>query len=325
MNNKSVVFLYSGQGSHYFQMGRDLYRAEASFRHHLDRLDRLANMRVGVSVVDMIYDESKSKGARFDHGAYTSLAIFMIERALSLFLNEKGIQPDFVLGSSMGTYAAACQAGCYDEETAMDLVLSQAELLTVYCDRGNMIAILDAPENFNQHPVLAEYTEIAAVNFQSHYVVAVPASDCERVLEYLAEKEMVYQEIPVSIAYHSRWIDSAKSVYIQRFSKREFKSPAIPLICCADMGPLANISAESFWRTARLPIEFPKTIQYLESCGPHTYVDVGPSGTLATFLKRLLPLGSGSDFYSILTPYDNAVKNLNTVVSSLSSSPVSSL
>lgn len=323
-NTKSVVFLYSGQGSQYFHMGRDLYQANTQFRSHVDRLDQLAHERLGVSVTSIIFDESKSKGDRFDHPSYTCVGIFIMERAISLLLNDMGIYPDYVLGSSMGMYAAACQSDCIDEETAINLLLDQSEVFTSSGSAGTMIAILDSPNNINNHPVLARHTEIAAINFKSHYVVAVQAGDFETVIEYLEKNEMLYQEISVSFPYHSRWIDSVESPYIQRFENYTYNSPKTPLICCAQKGPLTEIDAVKFWNTARLPIEFPKTIQYLESQGSHTYIDVGPSGTLSVFLKRLLPSAAESTYCSVLTPYENAVANLQAIMEKSSLSTASS-
>ncbi len=322
---KSVVFLYSGQGSHYYHMGRDLYQANAQFRSHIHRLDQLAYERLGVSIKDIVFDEAKSKGDCFDNCSYTCIGIFMMERALSLLLNDMGIYPDYVLGASMGTYAAACQAGCIDEKTAINLLLDQAEVMTSYGPAGSMIAILDSPDNLYNHPILVRHTEVAAINFQSHYVVAVPESDCKTVINYLNENELIYQEIAVSLPYHSSWIDSAKPMYIRRFENYNYRPPQTPLICCAQKGPLAEIDADKFWCTARMPIEFPETVRYMESVGSHTYIDVGPSGTLAVFLKRLLPSDSESDFYSVLTPYENALKNLDSIVGAINPASVNSL
>jgi hypothetical protein len=65
----------------------------------------------------------------------------------------------------------------------------------------------------------------------------------------------------------------------------------------------------------RKPIEFERTIAELEKRGPRYYVDVGPAGTLATFLKYALPSTSASRMYSILSPFGTELKNYDRLTS----------
>lgn len=69
------------------------------------------------------------------------------------------------------------------------------------------------------------------------------------------------------------------------------------------------------WGTVRKPIEFERTIAELEKRGPRYYVDVGPAGTLATFLKYALPSTSVSKMYSILSPFGMELKNYDRLTS----------
>ncbi|MFL0799602.1 MAG: acyltransferase domain-containing protein [Agarilytica sp.] len=321
-NGRKVVFMYSGQGSHYYQMGRDLYHNNASFRAHFRRLDALAFARLGVSMVDILFDETKLKTDVFNKSAFTNTGIFLIERSLSLVFEENSLVPDYVLGASMGTFAAACQAGCFDEETALDVLLSQSSALEQSAQPGLMIAIMDAPEQFFDHPFLVERSDIASVNFQSHYVIALPREYHDDVVRYLQDKGLVYQELAVEYPYHSRWIERAEGAYRNLMSHFTFNKPSIPLVCCAQEGELPELTIDALWKIARQPIEFKNTINFLERSGEYDYVDLGPAGTLATFLKYLLPKASHSKFYPIITPYEKAQENLDVIQSALISEHV---
>ncbi len=316
-NGRKVVFMYSGQGSHYYQMGRDLYQNNASFRTHFRRLDALAFARLGVSMVDILFDETKLKTDVFNKSTFTNTGIFLIERSLSLVFEENGLVPDYVMGASMGTFAAACQAGCFDEETALDVLLSQSGALEQEAQSGLMIAIMDAPEQFRDHPFLVERSDIASVNFQSHYVIALPSEHHDDVVRYLQDNGLVYQELAVEYPYHSRWIECAESGYRKMMSRFSFNKPTIPLICCAQVGELPELTVDALWKIARQPIEFKDTVNFLERSGEYDYVDLGPAGTLATFLKYLLPKTSPSKFYPTITPYEKAEENLEVILSEL--------
>src|SRR5688572_6962505 len=108
---RRTVFMFSGQGSQYFHMGRALYERSDVFRAELDHLDALATPLVGQSVVRALYDERRSKADTFDRLALTSPAIFMVEWALARAVVEAGVRPDVVLGVSNGSFAAAVMAG----------------------------------------------------------------------------------------------------------------------------------------------------------------------------------------------------------------------
>lgn len=100
----------SGQGSHYYQMGHELFLRHAGFRRHMEAMDRVVVELGGGSVLAALYDPARHKLDCFDEISLTHPAIFMIEIALAALLIEGGVLPDLVLGSSMGMFAAATLA-----------------------------------------------------------------------------------------------------------------------------------------------------------------------------------------------------------------------
>jgi malonyl CoA-acyl carrier protein transacylase len=79
---------------------------------------------------------------------------------------------------------------------------------------------------------------------------------------------------------------------------------------------LTDLPDDFFWRVVRHPIRFRETVAELERRGSHRYIDVGPSGTLATFVKYGLPQASSSTVHAILTPYGQDRRNLAAVLAS---------
>jgi acyl transferase domain-containing protein len=78
---------------------------------------------------------------------------------------------------------------------------------------------------------------------------------------------------------------------------------AVPMISARDGTTVDCITPRRLWQAVRQPVHFQNTIRDLERTGPHTYIDLGPSGTLANFVKYNLDRTSQSTFQSTVTPF----------------------
>jgi bacillaene synthase trans-acting acyltransferase len=310
----STVFMFSGQGSQYFQMGKELFEKNDTFHHWMVRLDELARRSTG-SVVDALYSGARAKGDPFDRTLLTHPAIFMVEYSLAQALMEAGVRPDLVLGASLGSFAAAAVAGFMDVEDALSAAIRQAMALEDACEPGGMIAILADPVLFGE-PFLSSRGELAAVNFSSHFVVTAKRAELAAIESDLKQRNIGHQRLPVSFAFHSRWIDEARAPFVSLMRSIGRKKNQLPLVCCERTGIVNELSDDYLWDVVRRPIRFRETIARLEQQGPRQYIDVGPAGTLATFLKYGLPKSTASTAHAILTPYGLDLKNLAAVSSS---------
>jgi acyl transferase domain-containing protein len=306
---KATVLMFSGQGSHYYQMGRDLFDNEPVFRKAMLEMDAIAEQRTGCSVLRALYHDRRSKADRFDSIAVTHPAIFMVELALARTLADRGVVPDYVLGASLGAFAAAAVARCLSPEQALVAVIEQASIVAERCEPGGMLAILDAPERYAE-PTLSHSSELAARNFSSHFVVAATEEGLDEIASYLSEKRVTFERLALTYAFHSRWIDAAQEPYCEFLDTLRFDPAQVPIVCCAGARTLEAIPNDYFWTVARDPIRFPETIEHLERKGSYRYVDAGPAGTLATYLKYILPAGSASEVCRVLSPFGRDLQNL---------------
>jgi bacillaene synthase trans-acting acyltransferase len=167
-----IVFMYSGQGSQYYQMGRSLFEENNIFRTAMLKADQLYQDMTGSSVLKILYADQNTLGLPFIETLVTHPAIFMIEYALTEVLFSLNIRPNLVLGSSLGEFAAMVTAGVLSFETALTTVIKKAQILQQYCPPGGMMAILHNVELFDTHAWLYENAELAAINFDSHFVIA---------------------------------------------------------------------------------------------------------------------------------------------------------
>jgi acyl transferase domain-containing protein len=309
MSQRSVVFMFSGQGSQYYQMGRPFFDGNATFRRILVELNDLATPLLGRSIVDVLYNDGRRKDELFNEIALTSVAIFIVEYALARMLMDDGIKPDYLLASSMGIYAAAAVASALPPE---DILRSLAKMATIYetrCKKGGMITILDNQKLHYGLNALRQHSDVAALNFGSHFVISATDEHLGEIEAVLLREKVAFQKVAVSYPFHSRWIDGAREAALEVLGAMQYRQPKIPLICCAETDVLGVLTPQAIWSSVRKPIEFERTIVKLERRGPRCYIDVGPAGTLATFQKYILPSTSASKAYPILSPFGTEMKN----------------
>jgi acyl transferase domain-containing protein len=307
--------MFSGQGSQYFQMGKELFRTNDIFHDWMIRLDTIAKGLTGDSVIEILYSDASRKGDSFDRTLLTHPAIFMVEYSLAQALINAGVLPDMVLGASMGSFAAAAVAGFIEVEDALASVVHQAIALEE-CERGGMIAVLANPALFAED-FLSHRSELAAVNFSSHFVISARWNDLEEIEVALRKDNVGYQRLPVSSAFHSRWIDQAKAPFASFMRSIRYRQGSLPLGCCDQATVLSGLPADYFWNVVRRPIRFRETIAHLEQLSSHRYIDVGPAGTLATFLKYGTPANTKSTVHAILTPYGLDQKNMAALLAAI--------
>jgi len=307
--------MFSGQGSQHFHMGRALYDGNDTFRDWMGRLDEIIRQASGTSVIEALYSDARGKGDPFDRTLLTHAAIFMVEYSLAQCLIGAGVLPDLVLGVSMGSFAAAAVAGFIAVDDALTAVIRQAVALEECSEPGGMIAVLGDPALFAED-FLSGRSELAGVNFSSHFVVTARRADLAEIEAALKKLNVAYLRLPVSFPFHSRWIDRAKAPFDRFMRSIQCRQGRLPLACCDQTEVLSDLSETYFWDVVRQPIRFRETTARLEREGPGRYIDVGPAGTLATFLKYGLPATTTSTVHSILTPFGTDQRNLAAVLKS---------
>ena len=223
---RKIAFLFSGQGSQYYQMGRGLYEHNPVFRSQMDQMDQLAQDMLGTSVLQALYGVN-GKAVPFDDIRLTHPAIFMVEVALAKAVIELGITPDCTLGASLGTFAALAIAGCMPMQEALALVIKQGLAVERHCPKGGMMAVLGERRIYEDSPFLQARSEIAGRNFAAHFVLSAPQDNMLAIERFMTRARVTYQWLPVPYPFHSRWIDPFREALIEASQETNAGPPQV--------------------------------------------------------------------------------------------------
>ena len=137
-DNRSIVFMFSGLGSQYVNMGLDLYRTEAIFREEMDRCFEILNLLLGSPLKSTLYPDREAparslqpitNSPEINQSEISQLVIFIFEYALAKLLMHWGIKPHAMIGYSFGEYVSACVSGVFSLQDALKLVVSRGQLI----------------------------------------------------------------------------------------------------------------------------------------------------------------------------------------------------
>ncbi|HTU57526.1 MAG TPA: acyltransferase domain-containing protein, partial [Polyangiales bacterium] len=125
----SVALMFPGQGSQFIGMGRQLYKSQPRFRALFDRCQHVLQPLIGLNLRELLFESDASAQRVLTQTAIAQPALFVIEYGLADLLLEYGVQPELLLGHSIGEFAAACLAGVFELEAALQLVAERGRLM----------------------------------------------------------------------------------------------------------------------------------------------------------------------------------------------------
>ncbi|NJK62724.1 MAG: SDR family NAD(P)-dependent oxidoreductase [Synechococcaceae cyanobacterium SM2_3_1] len=289
-----IAFLFTGQGSQYEQMGRQLYEIHPVFRRTLEQCQAILEP-LGIPLLQILYPERQGWSA-IHATAYTQPVLFALEYSLAQLWRSWGIEPAAVMGHSVGEYVAACVAGVVSLEAGLQLITARGRLMQALPSTGGMAAILASPTDILQ--VLATYPpeqiSLAAMNGPHHGVISGRKQLVEQVSARFASQGIKVVPLQVSHAFHSPCMEPMLKAFATEAEQVQFAIPQIPLISNLTGQKVGvEITEANYWvEHIRQPVRFAEGMASLQAAGYSVFVECGPRPILLGMGRQCLPQAS---------------------------------
>ncbi|HXP20731.1 MAG TPA: aminotransferase class III-fold pyridoxal phosphate-dependent enzyme [Streptosporangiaceae bacterium] len=289
-----LAMLFSGGGSQYLNMGRQLYVTNALFRDQLRHCQELLAGHLDVPLLSVLFPLPPQRDL-LDRIRYTQPALVAVGYALAQVWRSWGVVADLVLGHSTGEFTAACVAGVLDLADGLRLVAERGRLFEEFCEPGSMATVFAAEELVRDAAAGMpgdRAPTIAAVNAPDAVVVAGRPADLASFLEKLSERGVASRPMKADHAYHSPMMLPAAEPFARAVSGLAVGRGAIGMVSDLD----GRIFADGYrpdggyWvRQLTEPVRFAEGIRQLVQQGCSQFVEVGPGRSLVAAGQRAFP------------------------------------
>ena len=290
-----VAFAYTGQGSQWLGMGKDLYETEPVVRSVLDRCEAVFLKERGASLLDVMFGRPGATGELGDT-AWEQPALYALECALTALWSSVGIQPDVVMGHSVGELAAAQSAGVFSLEDGMRFAAARGALLSATPD-GAMAAVF-APPALVASAVAEVNAATDGVGLSvsadngAHQVVSGTAADIETVSKHFESQGIRVRRLNTTRAFHSALVEPAL-VKLEAFLRAlAFEPPALTLVSNLTgqkVEPGTTLDSAYWRRHARQPVAFAGGVRSLADLGVDLVIEIGPHAVLGPMTTLAWP------------------------------------
>ncbi len=291
LEQRSIVFLFPGQGSQYVGMASDLYTDEPIFREQADACLRILKEREGLDLRPILFPPNGSEvhaTKQLNETAITQPALFVIEYALAQLWLSWGVQPQAMLGHSIGEYVAACLAGVFSLEDALSIVAKRGRLIQS-CARGSMLSISLSESRALSLLHAHEHLSLAAINGPTSVVVAGPDEEIQVLKASLDAQEVNNRLLHTSHAFHSVMMEGILAAFEAKVRTLSLKRPRLPFISNVTGTWITAEEATDpyYWvKHVRSTVRFADGLQQLLLEDKNLFLEVGPGQTLSTLVKQ---------------------------------------
>jgi acyl transferase domain-containing protein len=309
---RAVVFLFPGLGDQAVDMAREIYETEPFFREQVDLCATKLAPHLGCDLREVLFApgpwspdaaparqetdlrallrrpsrEEGSAAARLDQTAFAQPACFVVEYALAQLLMEWGIQPEAMIGYSIGEYVAACLAGALSLDDALALVARRAQLIQEL-PPGAMLAVPLAEEEIR--PLLDGGLSLCATNGPSFCVVGGPEDAVALLEARLAGRGASCLRLQTTHAFHSAMMEPAAGPLTSLAAGVATRAPGIPYLSNVTGTWITpkDLTDPAYWaRHMRGTVRFAEGLAEVLREPGRAFLEIGPGGTLGTLVRQ---------------------------------------
>jgi myxalamid-type polyketide synthase MxaB len=284
-----IVYVFSGQGSQYLGMGRGLLDREPVFRKMLNQCDQAIRKFAEWSLLEELFADEES--SRLDEIDVIQPALFAIQVALAELWRSWGVEPDAIVGHSMGEVAAAYVAGALDLDDAARVICRRSQLMKRTSGQGAMALVELSKEKALQAIISYEdRLSVAADNSPTSTVLSGEPAALNEAVERLEQQGVYCCPVKVDVASHSPQMEPLADE-LERALKSIRPLPAAIPVCSTVTGEFAEgllFDARYWSRNLREPVRFSAAIERLCENGYQTFIEISPHPVLTTSIQKAL-------------------------------------
>lgn len=307
-----VALMFTGQGSQYAGMGKALYEKLPAFRKYVDMCSDAFYPYLNVKITDLLYGECADEKFLAQTNI-TQPVVFTLDYSIGSLLLELGVKPLYVLGHSVGEWAAACVAGAVSLEDAARLVAARGRLMSQLEVEGAMAAVFTSASGIEA--LLKPYEGslwVAGYNV-THQVVSGKAHTMDAFLKELQKKGVGSKRLNVSQAFHTPLMQPMLEAFKKELEVTDFKMPEIPIVSNITAGNYTKPLTPQYWLEHILgAVKFEQSVRYMFDKGVNILVEAGPDKILTGMAS-----GLAGESNHILSTMDRKKDNWDILLNTL--------
>ncbi len=307
--SQKIVALFSGQGSQYVGMGKEILNAFPAVRTAFDITDTLfkANNEPALSKTIFpvpVFSEEKRKQQQQALTATQNAqpAIGSFSMGCYQIFKKAGFKADFTAGHSFGELTALWAAGAYDDATFLKLAKKRGDAMASQnpsADAGTMLAVKGELSKIEEAIASLQNIRIANINSKNQVVLGGSTSAIATAENHLKNQGFKVVPLPVSAAFHTEFVKHAQVPFANFVQTQNFNTPQIPVYSNTtgqpypqDVNQLKSVLQNQILN----PVYFSNQIENIHSVGGRVFVEFGPKGILTNLVKNIL---KGKDFHAV--------------------------
>ncbi|KAJ8042862.1 Highly reducing polyketide synthase sdnO [Holothuria leucospilota] len=319
--NQRLVFVFSGMGTQWWGMGRQLMKTNAVFSKTIKEADNLLKeFGATWSLKDMLTEETNKETINNTGGTnifvchFTEVAqpsICALQIALAEVYRHLGILPHAVIGHSVGEVAAACVAGYLTFRDAMKLIFIRGKTLQITTGKGTMAAILQQANDVREKVIETEFrgkVDIACVNSPTQTVISGNVDAVTALVNHFKDQGARCVNLKVQNAFHSFQQEEVKTSFLNstgqkfletptHYGNRKYSPRQVPMVSTVS-GKFVTAKDlndnQYWWQNIRQTVEFETSLKKLFEQGYNIFLEISPHPSLTSAIRSTIATFSNS-------------------------------
>lgn len=276
-----VALMFTGQGSQQVGMARQLYENLPIFRGYIEECSEAFYPYLNEKITDLIYSEQADE-MLLAQTNITQPVVFAVDYAFGMLFMDLGVKPAYMLGHSIGEWAAACLSGIVSLQDAAKIVAARGKLMQDLQSSGSMCAVFTSGDKLEQLLQVFEGDVWIAAYNGTHQVISGEIKAVEKFGEVLIGAGIGFKELNVSQAFHTPLMNPILDAFRAVLEGVNFNSPQIPVVSNVTGKIMDKPFDTEYWIQHILAsVKFEQSLKYLSDNSVDVFLECGPDKILS--------------------------------------------